>query len=87
MSAGVEISVLEAPVPEAAIDQLASVLVDCVAGGASVSFMAPFTQDDGVTFFRKIASSVAAGGMVLLAATLDGRIIGTVQLGFDMPPN
>ena len=87
MSANVEIVTLEAPVTDAALDQLSSVLVDCVEGGASVSFMAPFSQADGLTFFRKIATSVAAGETVLLAARLDGRIVGTVQLGLDTPPN
>ncbi|MBI5261487.1 MAG: GNAT family N-acetyltransferase [Bradyrhizobium sp.] len=87
MSASFEISVLEAPLSEAAIDQLASVLVDCVDGGASVSFMTPFSKGDGLRFFRKVAGSVAAGDTVLLAATLDDRIVGTVQLGLDTPPN
>ena len=87
MNAGVEISVLSAPIADSAIEQLASVLVDCVEGGASVSFMAPFSQADGVAFFRKVASSVASGDTVLLAAHLDGRIIGTVQLGLDTPPS
>ena len=54
---------------------------------SGVSFMAPFSQRDGLAFFRKIAASVAAGDTVLLAAKLDGRIIGTVQLGLDTPPN
>jgi GNAT superfamily N-acetyltransferase len=87
VSAAVEISLLDAPIADAAIDQLADVLVDCVAGGASVSFMAPFSQSDGLAFFRKIASSVDAGETVLIAAKLDGRIVGTVQLGLDTPPN
>ncbi|MGB8400638.1 N-acetyltransferase family protein [Bradyrhizobium sp.] len=87
MSAGVEISVLTAPVPDAALDQLASVLVDCVEGGASVSFMSPFPHEQALAFFRKVANSVAAGDTVLLAARLDGRIVGTVQLGLDTPPN
>ena len=87
MSEAVEISVLDAPIADAALDQLANVLVDCVAGGASVSFMAPFSLTDGLAFFRKIASSVAAGETVLIAAKLDGRIVGTVQLGLDTPPN
>ena len=38
-------------------------------------------------FFRKVAGSVAAGDTVLLAAKLDGKIVGTVQLGLDTPPN
>jgi GNAT superfamily N-acetyltransferase len=87
VSEDVEIFVLAAPIADTALVQLASVLVDCVAGGASVSFMAPFSQGEALAFFRKVAGSVAAGDTVLLAAKLDGRIIGTVQLGLDTPPN
>ena len=87
MSAKLDICTLEAPVADSALDELASVLVDCVAGGASVSFMAPFSQHDGLKYFRKVAASVAAGETVLVAAKLDGRIMGTVQLGLDTPPN
>ena len=56
MSAGIEIVTLEAPIAEVALDQLSSVLVDCVEGGASVSFMAPFSHADGLAFFRKVAA-------------------------------
>jgi len=87
VSAAFEIEVLEAPLGAAALDQLAAVLVDCVEGGASVSFMAPFSHEQALAFFRKVAASVAAGDTVLLAARLEGRIIGTVQLGLDTPPN
>jgi GNAT superfamily N-acetyltransferase len=87
MSAAADIVILDGAVDEAALDQLASVLVDCVEGGASVSFMSPFSQGDGLAFFRKVASSVASGDTVLLAARLDGQIVGTVQLGLDTPPN
>ncbi len=87
MSAGIEIEVLTAPVSEDALDQLATVLSDCVEGGASVSFMAPFPHAEALAFFRKIAGSVASGDTVLLVAKLDGRIVGTVQLGLDTPPN
>ena len=87
MSGAADISVLSAPISDAVLEQLASVLLDCVEGGASVSFMAPFTQEQGLAFFRKVANSVVAGDTVLLAAKLDGKIIGTVQLGLDTPPN
>jgi GNAT superfamily N-acetyltransferase len=87
VSSKLDISVLEAPVSDSALDELAAVLVDCVAGGASVNFMAPFPHHDALKFFRKVAASVAADDTVLLAARLDGRIIGTVQLGLDTPPN
>ena len=87
MIAAAEIVSLDAPVAERELDQLASVLVDCVEGGASVSFMAPFPQDQALAFFRKVEGSVASGDTVLLAARLAGKIVGTVQLGLDTPPN
>ena len=87
MSATAEIVALDAPVADTALEQLADVLVDCVEGGASVSFMAPFSHAEALTFFSKVAASVAAGDTVLLAAQLDGKIVGTVQLGLDTPPN
>jgi GNAT superfamily N-acetyltransferase len=87
VSAAFEIAVLDAPVADTALSQLADVLVDCVEGGASVSFMSPFPHVEALAFFRKVAASVAANDTVLLAARLDGRIVGTVQLGLDTPPN
>jgi GNAT superfamily N-acetyltransferase len=87
VSAAFEIAVLDAPVADTALNQLADVLVDCVEGGASVSFMPPFPHAEALAFFRKVAASVAAKDTVLLAARLDGRIVGTVQLGLDTPPN
>jgi GNAT superfamily N-acetyltransferase len=82
-----EILVLNAGAAKAAIGELADVLVDCVEGGASVSFMLPYSRDDAAKFFEKVIASVAAGDTVLVAAKRDGRIVGTVQLGVDMPPN
>ena len=87
MTAAADIAVLEAPVADAALHELAHVLVDCVEGGASVNFLSPYSHDQARAFFRKVAASVAAGDTVLLAAKLDGRIVGTVQLGLDTPPN
>jgi len=87
VNAGAEIFVITAPVSETVLEQLAAVLVDCVEGGASVSFMSPFSQAQALAFFRKIASSVTSGDTLLLVAKLGGRIVGTVQLGLDTPPN
>ena len=87
MSAAAEIAVLKAPVADTALHELADVLVDCVEGGASVNFLSPYSHGQALVFFRNVAVSVASGETVLLAASLDGRIVGTVQLGLDMPPN
>ena len=83
----VEIVILDPVNATAALDELAEVLVDCVEGGASVSFMLPFSHADAAAFFGKVIASVVRGETVLVAARLDGRIVGTVQLGLDMPPN
>jgi len=82
-----DIVVLDATAATAAIGELADVLVDCVEGGASVSFMLPFGRDDAAKVFETVIASVARGETVLVAARLDGRIVGAVQLGLDMPPN
>jgi GNAT superfamily N-acetyltransferase len=87
VSGTAEIVALQAPVAARALDQLAAVLVDCVEGGASVSFMAPLSQAEALAFFRQVATSVAADDTVLLAAKLGGKIVGTVQIGLDTPPN
>jgi GNAT superfamily N-acetyltransferase len=82
-----EIVELDAVQAKAAVGELARVLADCVDGGASVSFMPPFGQREAEEFFRRVAEEVADGKIVLLAAKVDGRIEGTVQLGLDTPPN
>jgi GNAT superfamily N-acetyltransferase len=87
VSDGVEILVLDAAAAKAALDGLADVLADCVEGGASVSFMLPYSRDDAARFFEQVIASVQAGDTVLVAAKLNGTIVGSVQLGLDMPPN
>jgi GNAT superfamily N-acetyltransferase len=78
---------LSALTPEQ-IDGLADVLVDCVAGGASVSFMAPFSREDARPFWAQVAHDVADGARALLVAEdADGAIVGTVQLMLATPPN
>jgi GNAT superfamily N-acetyltransferase len=87
MTRPADIVLLEGTEAAAAIDDLAEVLVDCVAGGASVSFMSPFTKADAAAYFRRVAAEVERGDTALVGARLDGRIVGTVQLGLDTPPN
>ena len=66
---------------------LAEVLVDCVEGGASVSFMLPLTRDHAQAFWRRIAEGVASGERALLVAQDAQGIVGTVQLVLAMPDN
>lgn len=74
-------------VSDADVDALADVLIDCVEGGASVSFMYPFTRDRALAFWRRVASDVHAGRRALLVAEDGQGICGTVQLVLDLPEN
>jgi GNAT superfamily N-acetyltransferase len=67
---------------------LSEVLIDCVEGGASVSFMHPMTRAKAEVFWRAIAASVDRGERVVLAAEDDdGSIVGTVQVIWAEPEN
>jgi GNAT superfamily N-acetyltransferase len=74
-------------VTDAEIDGLADLLVDCVEGGASVSFMHPLSRERAARFWRRVASGVAAGERALLVAEDALGICGTVQLVLDLPEN
>jgi GNAT superfamily N-acetyltransferase len=71
----------------ARLDALAAVLRDCVEGGASVSYMAPFSDDDAREAFAGFVSDAEWGGRVILAAFDDGELVGTVQIVLALPPN
>jgi hypothetical protein len=69
------------------IEQLAAVLIDCVKGGASVSFMHPLARQKASDFWRRIAGDVAGGQRALLGACSTVGIVGTVQVILDQPEN
>jgi GNAT superfamily N-acetyltransferase len=86
-NARVEVRRLDATELRARLDGLAAVLADCVAGGASVSYMAPFSQEQAREAFAVWADEVERNRRLLLAAFLDDTIVGTVQVVFGTPPN
>lgn len=70
------------------VEALADVLVDCVEGGASVSFMSPLSRDKALAFWRGVAEGVARNERALLIAEDgEGGIVGTVQLVLAQPDN
>jgi len=71
----------------AELDALAGVLVDCVDGGASVRYLAPFSQEQSRIAFAAVAEDVERGRRVLLAAYLGQELVGTVQLALAQQPN
>ena len=73
---------------EQEIRGLSDVLIDCVEGGASVSFMWPMTREKAERFWRESQASAARGERAIFAAEeQDGTIIGTVQVIWAQPEN
>lgn len=67
---------------------LAALMQACVEDGASIGYVLPFPRAEAEGFWtRQVLPAVAAGGRTLLAAWRGGRIVGTVQLDTDTPPN
>lgn len=74
-------------ITDAELQDLSDVLCDCVEGGASVSFMLPFSKEQALSFWRGVGDSVARGERALLVAEDGGRIVGTVQVVLGQPDN
>lgn len=88
MTDPVSIRRVDASEASAFVEPLADVLIDCVEGGASVSFMAPLSREKAVAFWRHVADGVKQGERVLLIAQDgQGRVLGTVQLILSLPEN
>jgi GNAT superfamily N-acetyltransferase len=69
------------------LDELAAVLADCVDGGASVGYLAPFSPARARAELEGMAAEVDRGRRLLLAAFDGGRVVGTVQVILALPPN
>lgn len=61
--------------------------MDCVAGGASIGFMANLTRAEAEGFWKGVAGGVHGGGRTLFVAEDDEGICGTVQLAPATMPN
>jgi GNAT superfamily N-acetyltransferase len=73
---------------ERIVADLAGLLHACVQAGASIGFVLPFAVSEAEAYWRnKVFPGVAAGGVVLLVAEIEGRLAGTAQLDHDTPAN
>ncbi len=66
---------------------LADLLVEAVAQGASIGFMAGTCHAEALRFWALRAAAVTTGEAVVLVALADGAVAGTVSLMFAAPPN
>jgi acetyltransferase len=78
---------LDAPAADGARTQLADLLLDAVANGASLGYLAGLTPQEADRYWRGVSAALAAGSRVLLAAAHEGTLVGTVQLALCVHPN
>jgi ribosomal protein S18 acetylase RimI-like enzyme len=69
------------------IAALSEIIIEVVAVGGSVSFMHPLSPPAAVDFWAGSLAAADAGSRVVLGATIDGELAGTVTLDLDTPPN
>jgi GNAT superfamily N-acetyltransferase len=81
------IRALDAVEAEARLGELGEILVDAVAHGASVNFMAGFTHEEAQKFWRNQLSGVAAGEKRLFVGDDGERLVATALLVFAPQPN
>lgn len=70
------------------VRELGALLRACVHDGASIGFVLPYSAADSEAFWtRKVLPGVQEGSRIVLVARIDGKIVGSVQLGHDTMPN
>jgi ribosomal protein S18 acetylase RimI-like enzyme len=72
---------------ESVIAQLAELLIDAVASGASIGFMPPLEEPEALNYWREVIAAMRTGSRVLVAAVEDGRIEGSAQLALETRAN
>jgi GNAT superfamily N-acetyltransferase len=84
---GLQVEALDAAAAASAERHLARLLVECVADGASLTWIPPLPMATAQAYWRGVSSQVALGKAALLVAWLEGEMVGTVQLHLDLPQN
>jgi ribosomal protein S18 acetylase RimI-like enzyme len=72
---------------EAHLPALATLLVDAVAGGASVGFLAGFDLPAATAWWRARAEAVRDGSLAVWVARTNGVVAGTISLAYAGKPN
>lgn len=83
----VTIEALDADAYAAAVPDLAALLVDAVASGASVNFLAGLTEGEAAAWWAARIPQVADGTTTAFVANDDGRIVGSTLLIRSRNPN
>ncbi|WP_319928360.1 hypothetical protein [Xenorhabdus santafensis] len=60
--------------------ELIKLLRDCVESDASVGFIAPLEENEAAQYWQAVETDIASGHRLLLIASTNGEIAGSVQL-------
>jgi acetyltransferase len=82
-----EIRKLDAEAVDTLLHDLVDLLVDVVAHGASVGFLAPLGADEAAAYWQGVRAAVGGGSRVMLVALRKARLAGTVQLDLCQKAN
>jgi ribosomal protein S18 acetylase RimI-like enzyme len=82
---GIEIKTLSASADIRAM--LCDMLIETVANGGSVSFMHPLAPETADAFWRDSLASAERGERIVFGAFDGEKLVGTVTLLLDLPPN
>jgi len=86
--APLQVRSLDAQALAAIRPRLCEILIDCVHDGASVGFLDPLDVAEADQYWRRVENAVAGGRrIVLVAASPDGEVVGSVQLEVNTMPN
>lgn len=69
------------------LPDLIRLLQDAVAGGASVGFLPPLSDDQAQQYWSSLLPDITKGSRIVLAALDNQAVIGTVQLELAQKPN
>lgn len=69
------------------IPELAILLQDSVASGASIGFLDPLTHEEAINYWREVVAALKGTYRILLIAKINDAIVGTVQLDLASRPN
>jgi ribosomal protein S18 acetylase RimI-like enzyme len=84
----INVAALEPAALAKSVERLAQILQACVQEGASIGFVMPFERSEARAYWLdRVAAPHAAGGKLVLIATLGDKIAGTAQLDFDSMPS
>lgn len=71
----------------AVIESLASIIIETVAHGGSVSFMHPLAREKALAFWENSLAAAGRGERIVLGAYNGDELTGTVTLLLDCPDN